>query len=134
MDPTLKEIIGDIGTMMAIIVSVGSLLYTIKNARVTRGTSAIKATEDALKVAHEASREVQEMKNQMKLMEVQIEFLEKQLRNANKQIETVTAQLEEEIKEKESIKEWAERLVHQVRSLGGDPVPFKPSSKRSRNV
>ncbi len=40
-------------------------------------------------------------------------------------------QMREKLTELEDVREWAERLVHQVRSLGGEPVKMRAKSIRT---
>lgn len=126
----MESLLGNIGTIVAILVSIGTLMYVVKNAKVQRGTNAIQATDDALKIAHGASLEVEEIRKKMRLLEVELESLRSLQRQSKSEIDDLKQLLDEERKEKESLKDWAERLVHQVISLGGEPVPFKPIKKK----
>jgi hypothetical protein len=58
----------------------------------------------------------------------------KALRLEVKQLRDDNTALREKMIELEDVKDWAERLVHQVKSLGGEPVKIRIRQEKATNV
>jgi len=89
--------------------SVGAIFIALRKAPFENrnlDASASKGYLEALKLADERMSKVEE---------------------TARKLETRVAMLEEE---NEALKEWAERLTKQVRSLGGNPVKLKCSEEK----
>jgi hypothetical protein len=73
-------------------------------------------TSLALVIAIRTEMESNQRKSQTEMTAMRTELAAVRLENQ---------QMREKLTELEDVKEWAERLVHQVQSLGGEPVKMK---------
>ncbi len=96
-----------IGDLIAIIAAVSALLVAFFKTR----PEIRKLDGDAAKSYSEAAHNYAS----------QVTDLQERLARAEKELATLTKLREEN----SDLREWAERLVHQVRSLGGEPVTLR---------
>lgn len=139
----ISQLIKDIGLVSSIIIGLGGLYYTWRQARKSElktelesGDIVVGSMGEAIKIARDAATEVKEVRAEMRLMQRNYEEELCNLRNAHtKEMEKVLTKLEEvsyqlqvSICEKEGIKDWAERLVSQLNSVDRSiiPVTMKP--------
>lgn len=139
----VSQLIKDIGLIVSMVIGLGGLYYTWRQARKTAlktelegGDIVVGSMGEAIKIAKDAATEVKEIRAEMRLMQRNHEEELCNLRNAHaKEMEKVLLKLEEvsyqlqvSICEKEGIKDWAERLVSQLNSVDRSiiPVAMKP--------
>lgn len=139
----VSQLIKDIGLIVSMVIGLGGLYYTWRQARKTAlktelegGDIVVGSMGEAIKIAKDAATEVKEIRAEMRLMQRNHEEELCNLRNAHtKEMEKVLLKLEEvsyqlkvSICEREGIKDWAERLVSQLNSVDRSiiPVTMKP--------
>ncbi len=127
---SIIDILQSIGIVVVI---VGGIITGIVTARragkdrdkldVDTGNVAINSTADALAISRDAAKQVKEMREELSASnrkhEIEIEGLKME-------IEELRFEAQEKDAVIESLKDWAERLVLQVKSLDGTPVKMKP--------
>lgn len=126
--------LSDIGTIVSILLAAGAFILTIreKNANVKKtgvdtGQVAIDNTADALALSRDAAKQVKEVREEMTAMGVDYKA---QIVILQTRVSQLESELEERDAKLEALQDWAERLVHQVKSLGGTPVEMKkPKTK-----
>jgi uncharacterized small protein (DUF1192 family) len=106
------ELLTILGMVASLIISITSAyLQFVKYNRSERPKLAADAagelTDTSLALVTAIRKELEEMK--LKLADLQAE----------------NAKLKAQLAELEDVRTWAERLVHQIRSLGHEPVPMK---------
>ena len=139
----ISQWIKDIGLIVSMIIGLGGLYYTWRQARKTElktelegGDIVVGSMGEAIKIARDAATEVKEVRAEMRLMQRNHEEELCNLRKAHTQemekvlvkLEEVSYQLQVSICEKEGRKDWAERLVSQLNSVNRSiiPVTMKP--------
>lgn len=106
---------GVIGSIAAIVLALRKYPYESRNM----DASAAKAYAEAAKSSADRAKEIaDEWDAYRKQSETQIENLEKEVRELK-----ISLKVRQE--ELENLRDWAERLVHQVQSLGAVPVAMK---------
>jgi len=139
----VSQLIKDIGLIVSMVIGLGGLYYTWRQARKTAlktelegGDIVVGSMGEAIKIAKDAATEVKEIRAEMRLMQRNHEEELCNLRTAHAnemdkilvKLEEVSYQLQVSICEKEGIKDWAERLVSQLNSVDRSiiPVAMKP--------
>lgn len=139
----VSQLIKDIGLIVSMIIGLGSLYYTWRQARKSElktelegGDIVVGSMGEAIKIARDAATEVKEVRAEMRLMQRNHEEELCNIRTAHTQemqqilvkLEEVSYQLQVATCEKEGIKDWAERLVSQLNSVDRSiiPVTMKP--------
>ena len=105
----------------------------LKRQNVDINGAAIDNSKDALEIVIlstkqvlDLKREISDAEHRMKIdRETLMTAYNQQITDMQTEIADVKAQLTERDKRLEELQDWAERLVHQVQSLGGVPVPMK---------
>lgn len=119
-------IAGVIGSMAAIFLALRKYPHESRNldAQASKGfAEAAKLSEEAAKLS--ASRaaislsELEEYKHETNL----------EIQALRTEINDLKAELRERDERLEDLRDWAERLVHQVMSLGGEPVKIRKRKK-----
>lgn len=96
------------------------------------GQLALDNTADALSIAKEASTQVQIMQKELA---ASCKKYEREIENLRIDVEELQFEAEEKDAMIESLKDWAERLVNQVKAYapsGVEPVKMKPPRKVTR--
>lgn len=140
----LQDILQNSITLLTLISGVALLIRTSKQAKREAAKDNLNAEKTKRETTHldlENARDALSLANES--LE-QVTILKSSLSKACSEYETEIASLKVEMKtlreevedwqgKYEEVKDWAERLVHQVYSLGGDPVPLKPKKKVTKN-
>ena len=115
--------VSDIVSILAVLVSLGTLLVVWrKMPHETREMDARADGQDAetagkyLDIADRAAERA--LKLEKRVTELEAEVAELKALNENL------------LNDRDDLKDWAERLVHQVKSLGLDPVKLRVASER----
>lgn len=146
MDNNTFDLIQLASSISAIIVALIALLksYLIpKHERRKYNTEADKADAEASKTFEEAAHMASERANQLEIrlakleadFRTEIDRLNGEIKERDKQIEQLMRELETKEEVIAQLKDWSERLVHQIQSLGQTPVPFEnppPKLPKSR--
>ena len=139
---SISQLIKDLGLIVSMIIGLGGLYYTWKQAKKTATKTDLEGADivvgsmgEAIKIAKDAATEVKEVRAEMRLMqknhEDEIRMLKEshalELGTIMEKLEEVSYKLEVTLCEKEGLKDWAERLVSQLCSVDGTlvPVPMK---------
>jgi len=139
----VSQLIKDIGLIVSMVIGLGGLYYTWRQARKTAlktelegGDIVVGSMGEAIKIAKDAATEVKEIRAEMRLMQRnhEEELCNLRAMHASEmdkvlvKLEEVSYQLQVSICEKEGIKDWAERLVSQLNSVDRSiiPVAMKP--------
>ena len=109
-------IISAIGSVSAILISIFKQPHELKNVD---ADTVKKYAEAASLSADRPQNVVEEFDSYRKLSEERINALQAKV-----------TELEKYKNENEILRDWAERLVHQVQSLGGSPVPMKITNSK----
>lgn len=115
-----------IGDIFAAVTSLGALIGSIMavviayrkqpaETRVLNADAAGKVTQSALAM--------------LEPLQERVEYLEKELGDACLELESLKKTVNALKSENEALQDWARRLVHQVRSLGGEPVKLFMEAK-----
>lgn len=112
MDLTLiLGIVSIIGSLAAVLIAILRRPHEVKNLDADTVKKYAEAASSSADRAHDTAVELEEYR---KNSEAKIKSLEDKI-----------TELEAYKAENESLRNWSERLVHQVISLGGIPVPMK---------
>lgn len=139
----VSQLIKDIGLIVSMVIGLGGLYYTWRQARKTAlktelegGDIVVGSMGEAIKIAKDAATEVKEIRAEMRLMQRNHEeelcnlrvIHAREMDKVLVKLEEVSYQLQVSICEKEGIKDWAERLVSQLNSVDRSiiPVAMKP--------
>jgi len=93
------------------------------------GQMALDNTADALSISKEAAAQVKEMREELT---VNCKKYEREIEGLGMEVDELRFELEETKAENESLKDWAERLVNQVKTYAPknvEPVKMKPPRK-----
>lgn len=96
------------------------------------GQLALDNTADALSISREAAAQVKQMREELT---ISCKKYEKQIEGLRMDVEELQFELEEKDAEIESLKDWAERLVNQVKTYAPtnvEPVKMKSPRRVSR--
>lgn len=108
----------DAGGIAALVTAIIALIGVVITWRKSKPESRVMDGDAAERYQRIAS---QSAKREIELM-AKIDTLEKR-------VDELEAQLDTAILKADKFEEWARRLVHQVKSLGYDPVPLEPAKK-----
>lgn len=125
-----------IGIAVTIVGGIVTLVLTTRKAKrdkvgdtVDTGKTAIETTNDALAISREAM-------NQVKLLRDELAQSKRDCESNIQSLQGTVDKLQQEATERqnllEAVQDWAEQLVHQVQSLGAEPVPFRPIIRKPR--
>ena len=89
---------------------------------VDTGQVAIDSTADALTISRDAAQQVKEMREELRISN---KNHEREMENLRMEIDELKFEAMEKDAMIEALKDWAERLVRQVRSYDRIPVEFK---------
>lgn len=141
---TLTDILQSIALLITMVGGIIGFISTAKKSRkeLTKsdtdiGQISIDNTVDALALVREATKQVKEAKDELnsscEKYEKEILVLRNEMRQMKAEYEAQIKILQEEAKIREerleTVEDWASRLVHQVQSLGADPVLIKTIKK-----
>lgn len=115
----LTGIVGVIGAIVAI------LLPIMKRPHEVMGmdASTAKTYAESARLSEERAREYcNDLEIYKTAQEQKFALLEQKYDELKYELEKATAEIE-------TLREWSERLVHQVQSLGAEPVKMKPPRK-----
>ena len=142
---TPSDIFQTISIIVIILGGISGIVWTtlkgkkeLKRQNVDINGAAIDNSKDALELVILSTRQVLDLKKEIYEAEARMKLDRLSLTDAyNKQIcelqieiADVKAQLVERDRRLEELADWAERLVFQVKSLGGEPVPLKVKKKQ----
>jgi len=99
--------------IVAMIGAIGGIGAFVNGKRAITSDAASKVTNDALKLLEPYKARVVEL-------EKRLDELENELKEITKRYSTICDR-------NDDLQEWAERLVHQVQSMGGKPVIIRLS-------
>lgn len=117
----IVAIVGVLGSAFSLYLSMRKAPKELKRMDIDTGSQALQSTERALKIANDAAEQVQEVR--MELEALTTRYIAMQ------------TELDETKEDVLRYQDWAERLVHQVQSLGAEPVKIKPKRlKEKQNV
>jgi hypothetical protein len=102
-------------------VSVGEVAALIV-ALISIGLSVLKTRPEIHNLTGDAAQSYSEAARNYA---AQVVDLQTRLTRAEETISAHSAELSKMMAENADLRDWAERLVHQVRSLGGDPVKMR---------
>jgi len=115
---SLEEIIvvgGMFVTVIGALVAVYSARANLNKTHAETTNEDAQASESYAAAARSFAEEVSKLRLEVKQLRIEMDARDKTIK-----ILTV---------DKLDLQDWAERLVHQVKSLGAEPVPFRPSHK-----
>lgn len=119
----------------------------LKKQDIDINAGAIDSSRDALEIVTMSTKQVLELRREIADAECrmkadrealtaayaqQIDELKTEASELKLEIKDVKDQLTERDRKLEELQDWAERLVHQVQSLGEIPVPLKPKKPKEK--
>lgn len=108
---------------LSLVTGAGMLYIAIKKYPHETSETDSNAVKNYIEAIERTGKQLTEMQEtQDKLRETQ--------RRMQKEIDATKAELAEVKRENSDLKDWAERLVFQVKSFGGTPVPFNKPVKQ----
>jgi N-acetylglucosamine kinase-like BadF-type ATPase len=126
---TIMTIITIIGAAVTVYFAIRSKPREIRKLDGEVGAEGIESIGDALRIAREAALQVADMSNALneekKKNRYELDGLRMEVNELKFELDKATAEIE-------VLRDWAERLVHQVQSLGAEPVKMKQPRKVSR--
>jgi len=114
-------VVGVIGSLAAIILSLRKYPHESRNLDASAAKQYAEAAEMEAKRAKGYADELETYKKNT----------ENTLAILRQEVSALKSDLAERQKKLDELQNWAERLVMQVRSLGEEPVPFKPVKKNA---
>ena len=141
----LLDIFQNISIIVLILGGISGIVWTsrkgkkeLKQQDININAGAIDSSKDALEIVTMSTKQVLELKKEIAEAEARMKLdrdsltsaYTKQITDLQCEIADVKAQLIERDKRLEELQDWAERLVFQVKSLGGEPVPMKLKKKQ----
>ncbi len=130
---TITSILSLVGTGVAIIVSLVGLYFTFKNAKQKairdkkEGLSLdLDNAIDALTLANKSMEQSAALKI---TLDKACQEYETELSEVKQEMQKMRLEVEEWHAKYDEVKDWAERLVHQIQSYGEEPVPLKPKKR-----
>lgn len=110
-------IIALIGAISAVLTTIAS--STMQAWKWRNGERQKLATDAAQSITDASLRLVEPLKNQVETMEARLAEMQEEINDLRQYNEALRA-------EQAALREWADRLVLQVRSLGHEPVKIRP--------
>jgi len=126
---TIMTLITIVGAAVTVYFAIKSKPKELRHMDGDIGADGIDSIGDALKIARDAAAQVAEISNALndekKKNRYELDGLRMEVNELKFELEQATAEIE-------TLRDWAERLVHQVQSLGAEPVKVKPVRKVKR--
>ena len=113
-------IIGVIGSVSAIALALRKYPFESRNM----DASAAKSYAEAAKSSADRAKEIADEFEEYKLE------TEAELKKLNNEIRSLKIALKERQETLDDLRDWAERLVHQIQSLGAEPVKIRKHSTK----
>jgi len=104
--------------VVAVLTAIVLIYKAVTLTPVDRSLSEATAMEKMDALVTRAVERGLKLENRIDALEAEAGTLSAQVKERDKTIDTLVREMAE-------IKEWAERLVHQVKALGGEPVAIK---------
>jgi ElaB/YqjD/DUF883 family membrane-anchored ribosome-binding protein len=115
----IMGVLGIVGAAVAIVLPILKRPHEMRNidaaAAQAYAQAAKLASERAEKACDELDKYKERISNELVSLRTRVDELEELVRTREQEVA--------------DLKDWAERLVHQVKSYGGEPVPYKPRKK-----
>ena len=126
----IVAIVGVIGSITGIILALKRQPKEIRQIDGDIGAEGIDSIADALKIARDAAAQVTEMQDKLKKTDkthkAEMDGLRIDVNELKYELDKATAEID-------VLKDWSQRLVYQVQSLGADPVKPKQARKVVRS-
>ena len=129
----------DIGEIIAIIVAIGALIGNVimwrKLPHETKEIDARAESQDAdtaskyQAIADKAAERALRLEERM---EAKVLKLECRVDELESEVAKLTEEINWQRTENSNLRDWAERLVHQVQSLGGEPVKLRVKTEKQK--
>lgn len=114
----IVAIVGVLGSITSLYLSMRKAPKELKRMDIDTGAQALETTERALQIASDAAEQIQAVR--------------KELEELSHKYFAMQTELDETKEDVLRYQDWAERLVHQVQSLGAEPVKIKPKRVKEK--